>query len=160
MNLKDKKRNPECMNRICSTFHASIQFAYTVYYWLTLNTIIDFNRDNKKISDYEIGCHDYMMGYLIYDIVVELLGSRSILNLSHHIIGFASHMSVRITDSHAGRFYSMLVFIAEGSTPWLHISWIMHQIEKKSMLLYYICVFNTIVTFFIFRYIIIYLILI
>ena len=140
------------MNRICSTFHATVQFAFTVYYWLMLNNAIDFNRDNKIVKDYEIGCHDYMMGYLYYDIVIELLGHCNSLNLSHHIIGFASHMSVRMTDSHAGRFYSMLVFIAEGSTPWLHTSWIMHQVENKNMSLYYLCVFNTIVCFFVFRY--------
>ena len=67
------------------------------------------------------------MGYLIYDVVIEFINynkSSSLMNLLHHIIGYGSHMSVRLTDSYAGRFYSMLVFIAEGSTPWLHGSWI------------------------------------
>lgn len=140
------------MNRICAAIHATFQFSLTVYYWIFLNTSVDFNRDNKYIKDFEISCHDYMMGYLIYDVIIEIIGSRNKLNLMHHIIGYASHLSVRLTDSHAGRFYSMLVFIAEGSTPWLHTSWIMHQLEKTSSVLYYICVLNTVICFFVFRY--------
>jgi len=95
-----------------------------------------------------------MMGYLIYDVVIEFINynkSSSLMNLLHHIIGYGSHMSVRLTDSYAGRFYSMLVFIAEGSTPWLHGSWILHQFkfQGKYMNLF---AFNLVSCFFLFRY--------
>lgn len=51
----------------------------------------------------------------------------------HHVLGLASHLSSRLSDNEAAHFYSMLVFIAEISTPFLNISWLLHQLKKKNV---------------------------
>jgi len=71
-----------------------------------------------------------MMGYLWYDALLELFnGDAKLDTLGHHVLGICSHLSSRLSDNHAAGYYSMLVYLAEISTPFLHSTWLMHQLK-------------------------------
>lgn len=86
------------------------------------------------------------MGYLWYDMIVEISSSAKLDTLSHHILGIASHMSSRLSDNHAAGYYSMLVYLAEISTPFLHTTWLMHYL-KYDGIVFKLCVLVLLVTF-------------
>jgi hypothetical protein len=92
-----------------------------------------------------------MIGFLWYDLVVELCQTRQIDTLAHHIIGLLSHYSTLLTNNHASCYYTMMVYIAEGSTPWLNICWIYFNINSTDKLIYKISSFNLLITFFLYR---------
>jgi hypothetical protein len=56
-----------------------------------------------------------------------------------------------MTNNGAAGFYSMMVFIAEGSTPALNLSWLLHQLNMKDTLLFKACAGVLLLSFFVFR---------
>lgn len=71
-------------NRLVSTFHACIMFANSVQYWFTINPSLEITQYN---SYYQTKCVLYMIGYLIYDTMFELLFTKQIDTLGHHVLG-------------------------------------------------------------------------
>lgn len=118
----------QLQNRTVSTVHAALQFILTAHYWATYNPRVKIIEN----SNYEAFCLDTMMGYLWYDIIIELFFTKNVEALGHHVLGIVSHLSSRISDNKAAAFYSMLVFIAEISTPFLNISWLLHAAGLKT----------------------------
>ena len=91
-----------------------------------------------------------MTGYLIYDVAICLFLEREIsyTYLSHHIAGIISHVLVLSTADAAGYDRSphthfpthththraaitMGVYMAEGSTPFFHLAWMIDQLRAK-----------------------------
>jgi hypothetical protein len=92
-----------------------------------------------------------MMGYLWYDSIFEFSYSKQTDTLVHHVLGLVSHLSSRLSDNGAAKFYSMVIYFAELSTPFLHLSWLMHQLQMKHSLSFKLCVFLLLVSFLVAR---------
>jgi len=139
-------------NRCVSIVHASFVFCLTIYYWTIYQYphfhVTDVSPEAKNLQSLTL---DIMMGYLWYDIIVELVQTQEMDTLGHHILGLISHLSCRLSNNQAGAFYSMMVYIAEGSTPFLHTSWLLHKLQLKNTKRFKFCVLSLLVTFFICR---------
>ena len=74
-----------------------------------------------------------MIGYIIYDFVICLFveSELSYLFLLHHIIGAVSHYLVLSFRDGYGANYSMLVYLAEASTPFYHVLWILRELREQ-----------------------------
>ena len=151
--LKTDKKNFSFIWRICSTTHAIIMFSTAIYYWSYIfpnYRKIDFSSMNK-IGSYETTTFNLMIGFLWYDLVIELCQTRQIDTLAHHIIGLLSHYSTLNTNNHASCYYTMMVYIAEGSTPWLNLCWLGFNTNASNKLIYKISSINLMITFFLCR---------
>jgi hypothetical protein len=104
-----------------------------------------------QVTAWETFTVDVMMGYLWYDIVFELLQTRQLDTLGHHVLGIVSHLSTRLSGNTGASFTTMLVFIAEGSTVWLNISWLMHQLQLKDTIVFKLIALKLILAFFVCR---------
>jgi hypothetical protein len=122
-------------NRAVSTAHASIMFICAIYYWVYINPTMKFSEVNT-IHIHQRNTIDIMMGYIIYDTLIEMSTTRQLDTMLHHILGMISHISTRLSDSDPAAFYTLMVYLAEGSTPFLNISWIYHQLKLHNSLLY------------------------
>lgn len=95
-------------NRGVSTMHASLLFAITVNYWIYLNPSLKISNLHTSTEAF---CLDIMMGYLWYDIVIEFSSTKQVDTLGHHFLGLISHLSTRISDNDAARFYRYHIYI-------------------------------------------------
>lgn len=136
-------------NRAVSTFHATAMFSLTMYYWIYMNPEVQIS--HQKVTVLETVTVDIMMGYLWYDIIFELLHTRQLDSLGHHVLGLISHLSTRLSGNTGASFTTMLVFIAEGSTPWLNISWLMHQLHMKYTVVFKLTALTLLLAFFLCR---------
>lgn len=143
--IESRKQRKAWYNRGVSTVHASVMFSLAVYYWVYINPRVEISDAGHRIEALSL---DIMMGYLYYDILYESLTTRQTDALSHHFLGLVSHLSSRLSRNKAAAFYSMLVYIAEGSTPFLNISWLMHLLSLKKTLLFKTFAVLLIITFF------------
>ena len=125
-------------------------FSSTTCYWFYLNPSFDILvKTDGKLENQTL---HIMMGYIIYDTIYELTSSSKQIDiLIHHIIGFLSHLSTIYTQNNSALYYSMFIFLAEASTPFLNISWILYQLKYNNNLLFHICSILLLITFFIFR---------
>lgn len=146
--IESKKQRKAWYNRGVSTIHASVMFTITLYYWIYINPEVQISKAGNRI---EARALDMMMGYLYYDIIYELFTTRQADALSHHILGLISHLSSRLSNNKAAAFYSMLVYIAEGSTPFLNISWLLHLLQLKNTVIFKSFAGILIISFFICR---------
>lgn len=137
-------------NRGVSTLHAMYMFFHTIKYFIYVNPGFEIQPDVNGISPLTRHLLDSMMGYLWYDVAVELVGTRQTDTLLHHVLGLASHMSSRMSNNTAAGFYSMFVYIAEGSTPSLNLSWFMHQLKVGGSPFLLVAA-SLLLTFFLFR---------
>ena len=143
--IESKKQQKAWYNRGVSTIHACVMFYITIFYWLNINPKVQISSAGNRI---EARALDIMMGYLYYDILYEMLTSRQTDALSHHILGVISHLSSRLSNNRAAAFYSMLVYIAEGSTPFLNISWLLYLLQLKKTIGFKLCAVLLILSFF------------
>lgn len=143
--IESRKQRKAWYNRGVSTVHASVMFSLAVYYWVLINPGVEISDAGNRIEARSL---DIMMGYLYYDILYESLTTRQTDALSHHLLGLLSHLSSRLSKNNAAAFYSMMVYIAEGSTPFLNISWLLHLLSRKKTVLFKLCAVLLIITFF------------
>lgn len=116
-------------NRAASIVHACVMFTATSYYWSILNP--SMTRE-AEVSAHQTFLLDIMMGYMYYDAAVVLATTRDLEVLLHHVVGWISHISVRLTNSGPIAFYITMIYMAEGSTPLLHSLWMAHSLGKTS----------------------------
>ena len=143
--IESRKQQKVWYNRGVSTIHACVMFGITAYYWIYVNPSVEISAAGNRI---EARALDIMMGYLYYDILYEMCTSRQTDSLSHHVLGIVSHLSSRLSNNKAAAFYSMLVYIAEGSTPFLNISWLLHLLQWKKTMAFKLCAITLIISFF------------
>lgn len=142
-----KINRKEWYNRGVSLIHAITMFSRTSYYWVFLNS-------DKKIMEsthHEIVTIDIMMGYLLYDLIYESLFCQQRDVLAHHLLGLVSHISTRLSNNNAAIFYTMMIYIAEGSTPFLHLSWLINQLSLTKTTIFKFCALILLLSFFLFR---------
>jgi hypothetical protein len=129
-------------NKAVSTCHAVLLYSLTVYYWLMLNN--RFSMGYQHQDCFELLLIDLMIGYLIYDMLYEMYDALNTANLKtdillHHILGFTAHIVTRFTLNKAAIFYTLIIYLAEFTTPFLNISWLCHQLNFQNSFFYKLC---------------------
>lgn len=72
-------------------------------YWFMINPSMKIGEEDNT---FEGRCIDIMMGYLWYDIIVEVNSFQPEMEtIGHHILGLVSHLSSRLSDNNAACFY-------------------------------------------------------
>lgn len=131
MTLYDRQ---DWYNRGVSIIHAFIMFVRAITYWFLLNPAMKLT---LPLDNFGVITLDIMMGYLWYDLLIEAAKSKKQYStLLHHLLGYFSLYSVRASHSKLGIFYFMLVFVAEGSTPLLHMLWFLSKLRLKDSLVF------------------------
>ena len=122
-------------------------FSRTVYYWMQLNPTFMIP---AKMTGFQELTNDFMVGYLLYDTVSEIfvMNSFDMLMLGHHVLGGASHIACRMADSGICSYYHMMVYVAEASTPFLHISWVLYTLGYTENVLFKLLFVVLLVSFF------------
>ena len=145
-------------NKAVSSLHAIIMILLTSYYWIYYVDDVDSllslppTKPYSKTGGEEKTIVYIMCGYILYDTYFEIFQSPNPTDIAiilHHIIGFISHLSTLITQNKAALFYCMVVYIAEISTPFLNISWLLHNLDQSKSLIFTIFSLLLLITFFI-----------
>jgi hypothetical protein len=150
-------------------------FSLTIRYWFFVNPQWEIG---TYVDDYQAFALQVMLGYLLYDTAFELKAGKQVMTLGHHVLGAASHISVLYSNNGGVGFYrsvgiciplfrealliataifsgisarSMMVFIAEGSTPLLNISWLLQKLNMLKTKIFKSCAITLIVSFFFLR---------
>jgi hypothetical protein len=129
---KDKHIRWSFYNRSTATMHSIVVFCMTVHYYLHINPGYEISKMIQHNS-FVAMTNDIMIGYLFYDLIHELNFTEKSdkETLFHHILGLATHMGARIMGSNISVGYHMMVYIAELSTPFLHLCWGMYAMGFK-----------------------------
>lgn len=94
----DKTREPSQVesnvNRIVSAIHATVMFYLSITYWQQVP--LSFWLMDNVVLDAGVTAHQSltihcMIGYLLYDTVIELRVGKGWQIFAHHIVGFLSH---------------------------------------------------------------------
>ena len=149
------KSHTHLINRIVASNHAIIQSFICIIYWNYYDNIFTLpNNDSYKI---QYLAFDIMNGYLIFDLLIDTIwnifnnDNISMQMFVHHITGLISMYNIRLYDSVPGFHYIMIVFLAEISTPFLHMSWILYHFNMTNVWYYKPIGYTLILTFFVFR---------
>lgn len=157
-----KHMSPEIKFQFCNRFtaatHAALLFVRTVIYWVYINPSMEIKETG---GPFEARGVDLMIGYLFYDIVLEIwlwlglkwVGCKQTNKevLAHHLVGLVTQGSARLSNSGAAAFYCMMVYIAEGSTPFLHCAWLLQTLSMKDSKMFLVAGGALLLTFFVFR---------
>lgn len=148
---KDKHIRWGMYNRSVASMHSGVITGMSIYYWMYINTEWDVFQTTELDPFAKRSC-DMMMAYLIYDLFHELTfperADRE--TLLHHIMGLATHLTARILGSTATCNYFMMIYIAELSTPFLHLCWAMYAMGfKETPMFKVVCVIVLISYFFV-----------
>jgi len=94
-----------------------------------------------------------MTGYMLYDLIVEVVTPAvyDYAVLFHHIAGLLSHWHTLQTNDVASGWYTMMVYLAEGSTPILHVAWMMNTVGLADGLAFKLLTLALLVAFFVVR---------
>ena len=121
-------------NRLVSSLHAVLMSCLAIHYWIWINPEHSFA---NTVNSYQRSAMDAMIAFLCYDVLYELYFSKSYDTMMHHILGLAVHLLTRYYDSGASMFYLMVVYLAELSTPLLHLTWLFFQLGRNTTLAFY-----------------------
>lgn len=116
------------------------------------------NKSNQReiplgVGPYERRTINLMIGYLVYDFVVEIFTTEKldILIILHHIVGLVSHFATLMANCGFSAFFTMAVYLAETSTPVLHSLWMMKELKLDETTLFLGVALLLLVLFFICR---------
>ena len=128
-----KQQKLSWQNRGVSVVHAITMAFLAGYYWVVVNPkwVIE-----ATISPFQARMLDIMMGYLWYDAYAEKRMGGSWDIVAHHGVGFLSHVAVRTTNIGVLMFYTMMIFVAEASTPFMHVCWLLHALKRTDSLVF------------------------
>lgn len=90
--------------RFTATLHAVFMFSSAFKYWVFLNPMMEIGATSSYFEERSI---DFMMGYLWYDTIIELVVKQkpNKETLAHHVFGLISHLSARLSQNGAATFY-------------------------------------------------------
>jgi hypothetical protein len=126
-------------------------------YWIVLKPLFGHDFSAIKISPvldvYEKDTMRIMTGYMLYDLIVEVVTPAvyDYAVLFHHIAGLLSHWHTLQTNDVASGWYTMMVYLAEGSTPILHMAWMMNTVGLADSLAFKLLTLALLVAFFVVR---------
>lgn len=137
-------------NRGTAMMHAALMFYIAARYWLFVNPTMTIT---TTIGEYEKAALDMMTGYMIYDTIIELFFVSRLdgLVIFHHVLGLLSHGYSFYLNSGMSAFYLMMVYLAESSTPFLHLGWLLHHLKQDKTIVFKACSGLILVLFFFFR---------
>jgi hypothetical protein len=138
--LKNKNNVDNWNNRVVSLIHASIMFYRASFFWMVLESgalsVSPVYINKRPISGFESRTIDLMIGYLIYDSAYEFYTNKGVpMMLAHHGMGFLSHILTRATCCGPASYYTMMIYLAEMSTPFLNVSWLLNELGHYPTLL-------------------------
>eukprot|EP01059_Diplonema_ambulator_P031963 TRINITY_DN6047_c0_g1_i1.p1 TRINITY_DN6047_c0_g1~~TRINITY_DN6047_c0_g1_i1.p1 ORF type:complete len:294 (+),score=73.51 TRINITY_DN6047_c0_g1_i1:51-884(+) len=124
-------RKWEWANRVVAMLVCVSMSICMAWYWFTKGELTW--DDASSVPLFEDRCMKFMVGYLLYDLVICVFveSEITVLFLVHHIIGLVSHMLVLLTGDGIGSFYTMAVYISEGSTPFMHAAWMLNELRLQ-----------------------------
>ena len=146
--VKDKYIRWSAYNRTVAFMHSTVMFSMTVHYYLHINP--GFNVQNMMtFNPFVAMTNDFMIGYLVYDTVHELnfpeKPDRE--TMFHHILGLITHIFARCMGSNIACVYYMMVYVAELSTPCLHLCWGMYAMGFKETLAFTVVCITVLLTY-------------
>jgi TLC domain len=144
----DPKTKGGWYNRIAASSHASTQFFVSLYYWLPA---VQSNEEDFIVRS----SIDIMIAYLIYDTLHEALFTEksNVETMVHHVLGGLSLVSAWYYDCFEVFRLHMLVFLAECTTPFLHLSWLLIKTSMEGSMLFKLTSYTLVGLFFFFRFI-------
>ena len=90
---------------------------------------------------------------MIYDTFVEGILTSPVqpLIIVHHALGLYTHILARLTHNSLLTLLIMMVYLAESSTPFVHLGWLFHQLKMKDTFMFKIFALFALLNFFFFR---------
>lgn len=134
--------------RATSSVHAAVMFVLSLYYWTRLNSDVAIHSD---VSEYEGFLLDIMLGYIVYDTIVEIISTWDKEVMLHHVLGTITMLTTRMLGCGVASHYVMMIFLAEASTPFLHVAWLLNSMKMNHTVVFQFTVVMLILNFFIFR---------
>ena len=138
---KNKHIRWSMYNRSVAAMHSCVITGMSVYYWLYVNP--DWTVFQEELHPFAQKSLDYMIAYLIYDSVHESTFPERAdkETLLHHGLGLITHVSARLTNAVGQSNYYMMIYLAELSTPFLHLCWAMYAMGFKDLVLFKVVCF-------------------
>lgn len=139
----------EWWNRGTASTHAIIMFSLSARHWLVENPSMTINPP----TELQYFLVEIMLGYMFYDLIIEAFAMETIVKtvLFHHAIGILSHFVTLAYSSDGSFFYTVMVYLAECSTPLLHACWMMHHLKLEHLKLFPIIMVLCLIFFFVAR---------
>ena len=89
--------------------------------------------NNEFLDPLQVVCAQAMVGFMLYDSFADVyVNGFTIDMVLHHILGGISWGTGLFTGR--GGLWMMWIMLAEGSTPFLHIGWLLHKMGNKGLL--------------------------
>ncbi len=148
---KDKHIRWAFYNRAVATMHSSTMFMMTIHYFLNINPGYVVNTHFTSEGSAMVAMtNDFMVAYLIYDVIHEWYFTEKPdkETMLHHVLGLVTHLSARLLGSQIAGVYYMMVYVAELSTPFLHLCWGMYVMGFKEHFSFKIVCFIVLGTYF------------
>jgi hypothetical protein len=146
----DNKTKEISYGKLVSAVNALTMIVKTFSFWITQNKFFSIEFNSYRTSEQLTICS--MIGYLIYDFIHDIsIGNFEYDITIHHFLGIISHASTLYTGNNSAMFYTMVIYLAETSTPFLNTSWLLHQLKFDNTMLFKICAGLLLVTFFLYR---------
>eukprot|EP01064_Diplonema_japonicum_P033443 TRINITY_DN6595_c1_g2_i2.p1 TRINITY_DN6595_c1_g2~~TRINITY_DN6595_c1_g2_i2.p1 ORF type:complete len:294 (+),score=44.67 TRINITY_DN6595_c1_g2_i2:69-884(+) len=122
----------EWSNRIVALCVCSWMTVCTAWYWTQKEDLFIWDAE-ETIPLFQQSCIQFMVGYVLYDLVICFFVESELtyLFIVHHVLGAVSHLIVLTYGDGIGAYYSMLVYISEGSTPFMHIAWFFNELRNQ-----------------------------
>lgn len=132
-------------NRLVSALNGAIIFGLAAYALSDAEHAISDAPPLARVSAVSLEC---VCAYLVYDLLVGLVRgfeSSPALMLVHHTVGLASELLTLSTGY--GAYCTMVVHLAEASTPLLHLSWLLLKRGHAGTRLFLVVSASLVVTF-------------
>ena len=122
-----------------------VMSSITIYYWTKINPSF---LPSPLVLPLQAFANDLMVGYLLYDVIYEVMYAKQSETVLHHFLGLFVHLITRFTKSGISSFYLMGIYIAELSTPFLNLTWLLYQLQLNETFIYRFGEFLLLVSFF------------
>lgn len=131
--IKEKYIRWSFYNRTVAMIHSCVMFWLTARYYYSINPGYDVTVPNDEGDTWVAMSNDFMVSYLLYDLSHEIYFTEKPdkETLLHHVLGLMTHTSARCLGSRIAGIYYMMVYVAELSTPFLHLCWGMYAMGFK-----------------------------
>jgi hypothetical protein len=83
--------------------------------------------NEDSLDPQQLICSQLMLGFLLYDCFADWYVNGLTIDMGlHHVLGAISFILINLTGR--GGLWMMWIMLAEGSTPFLHIGWLLHKV--------------------------------
>ncbi|KAJ9443865.1 hypothetical protein DIPPA_31846 [Diplonema papillatum] len=129
----------EFANRIVATCNSVYILTFAIVDWMDSPMLwqpnsagkISYTKPPTAVAEWGIKA---MCGYIVYDFAICLFVETelSLMFLFHHVIGLTSHLLILgYNDGLSSKYTTMGVYLAEGSTPFFHVAWMLNELRSQ-----------------------------